>query len=195
MKIKKLMQSKIDESIADVFRLYEKFGSADYIGEPVSQIEHMSQAAQLAMAEGFDDEVILAAFFHDIGHICVMQNETNSMDGYGVKSHEKVGADFLRERGFPEKIAKLVENHVQAKRYLTFKYPEYFRSLSDASKKTLEFQGGKMNAEEAEAFEKDTFFEASVRLRKWDELAKEIDIALLDLEQLKSKARRILSGN
>jgi 2-amino-1-hydroxyethylphosphonate dioxygenase (glycine-forming) len=193
--IKKLMQSKIDESIADVFSLYEKFGNADYIGEPVSQIEHMSQAAQLAMAEGFDDEVILAAFFHDIGHICVMHNETNSMDGYGIKSHEKVGADFLRERGFPEKIAKLVENHVQAKRYLTFKYPEYFGSLSDASKKTLEFQGGKMNAEEAEAFEKDTLFEASIRLRNWDERAKEMDIALLDLEQLKSKARRVLSGN
>src|SRR5688572_8047509 len=189
------MQSEIEERIAQVFSLYEKFGNADYIGEPVSQIEHMSQAAQLAMAEGFDDEVILAAFFHDIGHICVMHNETNSMDGYGIKSHEKVGADFLRERGFPEKIAKLVENHVQAKRYLTFKYPEYFRSLSDASKKTLEFQGGKMNAEEAEAFEKDTFFEASVRLRKWDERAKEMDIALLDLEQLKSKARRVLSGN
>ena len=188
------MQSKIEERIAQVFSLYEKFGNADYIGEPVSQIEHMSQTAQLAMAEGFDDEVILAAFFHDMGHICVMQNETNSMDGYDVKSHEKIGADFLREKGFPEKIATLVENHVRAKRYLTFKYSEYYDSLSEASKKTLEFQGGKMNAEQAEAFEKDTLFEASIRLRKWDELAKEMDIALLDLEELKSKARRILSG-
>jgi predicted HD phosphohydrolase len=56
--------------IAEVFGLYERFGDSDYIGEPVSQVEHMSQAAQRAMAEGFDDEVVLAAFFHDIGHIC-----------------------------------------------------------------------------------------------------------------------------
>jgi 2-amino-1-hydroxyethylphosphonate dioxygenase (glycine-forming) len=154
----------------------------------------MSQAAQLAMQEGFDDEVILAAFFHDIGHICVMQNEASSMGGYGVKSHEKVGADFLRLKGFPERVAKLVENHVQAKRYLTFKYPEYFLSLSDASKKTLEFQGGVMEAVEAEAFEKDLLFETSIRMRKWDELAKEVDVALVDLEEMKSKARKILSN-
>ncbi|MDP2147097.1 MAG: phosphohydrolase, partial [Pseudomonas sp.] len=59
-----------EQVVAEVFGLYEQHGAADYIGEPVSQIEHMSQAAQLAMAEGFDDEVVLAAFFHDIGHIC-----------------------------------------------------------------------------------------------------------------------------
>lgn len=189
-----IMQPPITEILDEVFGLYEKFGNADYIGEPVSQIEHMSQAAQLAMDEGFDDEVILAAFFHDIGHICVKQNEANSMDGYGVKSHEKVGADFLRLKGFPERVAKLVENHVQAKRYLTFKYPEYFRSLSEASKKTLEFQGGVMEQEEAEAFEKDLLFETSIRMRKWDELAKEVDVALVDLEEMKSKARQILSS-
>ena len=187
------MQPVIQEILDEVFGLYEKFGNADYIGEPVSQIEHMSQAAQLAIQEGFDDEVILAAFFHDIGHICVMQNEANSMGGYGVKSHEKVGADFLRLKGFPERVAKLVENHVQAKRYLTFKYPAYFLSLSDASKKTLEFQGGVMEASEADAFEKDLLFETSIRMRKWDELAKEVDVALVNLEEMKSKARQILS--
>lgn len=51
-----------EQAIADVFGLYEQYGTADYIGEPVSQLEHMSQAAQLAMAEGVDDEVVLAAF-------------------------------------------------------------------------------------------------------------------------------------
>jgi phosphonate degradation associated HDIG domain protein len=187
------MESSVNEILNEVFSLYEKFGNADYIGEPVSQIEHMSQAAQFAMKEGFDDEVVLAAFFHDIGHICVMQNETNSMGGFGVMSHEKVGADYLRHKGFPERVAKLVENHVQAKRYLTFKNPDYYLSLSDASKKTLEFQGGVMSASEAETFEKDILFETSIRMRKWDELAKEKNVALLNLEEIKSKARMVLS--
>jgi phosphonate degradation associated HDIG domain protein len=187
------MMKDINKDLDEVFSLYEKFGNADYIGEPVSQLEHMSQAAELAMKEGYDDEVVLAAFFHDIGHICVMQNENNSMDGYGVKSHEKIGADFLRQKGFPERIAKLVENHVQAKRYLTHTFPEYYEALSDASKKTLEFQGGPMTATEAKSFENDLLFETSIRMRKWDELAKEIDVALLNLEEIKSKARLVLS--
>ena len=138
------MKNKVDQIIDEVFDLYELHGGEDYIGEPVSQLEHMSQSAQLAIEQGCDDEVVLAAFFHDIGHICVMQNASNSMDGYGIKRHEKVGADYLRSKGFPERIAKLVESHVQAKRFLTYKYPEYYNSLSDASKKTLEFQGGRM---------------------------------------------------
>ena len=189
------MESAIDKTLQEIFTLYEKFGDADYIGEPVSQIEHMSQAAQLAMKEGFDDEVVLAAFFHDIGHICVMQNEATSMGGYGVMSHEKIGADYLRAKGFPERVAQLVENHVRAKRYLTFKYPEYYNSLSEASKKTLEFQGGVMPADEAEVLEKDALFETSIRMRKWDELAKEVHVAVVNLDEMRLKVRGVLNGN
>jgi 2-amino-1-hydroxyethylphosphonate dioxygenase (glycine-forming) len=187
------MKDKVDQIIDEVFDLYELHGGEDYIGEPVSQLEHMSQSAQLALEQGYDDEVVLAAFFHDIGHICVMQNASNSMDGYGVKRHEKVGADYLRSKGFPERIARLVESHVQAKRFLTFKYPEYYNSLSDASKKTLEFQGGRMEQEEADSFEADSLFETSILMRKWDELAKEINVPIIDMNDLKDRARNVLT--
>jgi phosphonate degradation associated HDIG domain protein len=184
----------IEKTVEDIFELYEKHGSSDYIGEPVSQIEHMSQAAYLAIREGADDEVVLAAFFHDIGHICVADsNAGNSMDGYGVKSHEKIGADFLRERGFPERVVRLTESHVHAKRYLTFKYPYYYQALSEASKRTLEFQGGKMTAAEADAFEKDPLFELIILMRKWDEMAKEINVPLIDINDLKRRAVGVLS--
>lgn len=185
----------MEHVIEEVFGLYEKFGSADYIGEPVSQLEHMSQSAELAMKEGYDDEVILAAFFHDIGHICVLNGVHESMDGFGVKSHEKIGADFLRARGFGEKIAALVENHVQAKRYLTYRYPAYYKSLSEASKNTLLFQGGVMSATEADDFQRHPHFEISILLRKWDELAKEEGKHVIDLTILKEKARSVLSKN
>jgi phosphonate degradation associated HDIG domain protein len=187
------MTASIDQTISEVFSLYEKYGNADYIGEPVSQLEHMSQSAQLAIDEGCDDEVVLAAFFHDIGHICVMKSEENNMGGYGVKSHERIGADYLREKGFPERVAKLVENHVQAKRYLTYKYPSYYDGLSEASRRTLEFQGGVMNSEEAERFEKDVLFETSILMRKWDELAIEMNIPVIPLEVMKETARKVLS--
>lgn len=187
------MSSNTDQIVREVFELYEKHGDEDYIGEPVSQLEHMSQSAELAIKQGCDDEVVLAAFFHDIGHICVMQNASNSMDGYGVKSHEKIGADYLRKKGFPERVARLVESHVQAKRYLTFKYPDYYNGLSEASKKTLEFQGGRMSESEAMAFENDDIFETSILMRKWDELAKEMEIPVMDLNDLKERAKKVLA--
>ncbi|VVO08715.1 phosphonate degradation HD-domain oxygenase [Pseudomonas fluorescens] len=179
-----------EQAIADVFGLYEQYGTADYIGEPVSQLEHMSQAAQLAMAEGVDDEVVLAAFFHDIGHLCGQAGE--NMDGYGVVSHERLGADYLRRAGFSERMAKLVEYHVQAKRYLTFVQPDYYARLSEASRRTLAYQGGVMSAEEARAFEQDPLCAVSLRMRHWDEQAKSVNVPVLDVEVLKVKARGML---
>jgi phosphonate degradation associated HDIG domain protein len=182
------------EVIDEIFELYARFGQADYIGEPVSQIEHMSQSAQCAIAGGHDDEVVMAAFFHDIGHICVQLSIENNMGGYGVKSHEKIGADYLRAKGFPERVARLVENHVQAKRYLTYKVPPYYENLSEASKKTLAFQGGVMNQEEAMAFEQDPLFELSILMRKWDEEAKAPGVPLISMEVLKVKCRQVLAN-
>ena len=39
-----------EQIVDEVFSLYELHGDEDYIGEPVSQLEHMSQAAALAKA-------------------------------------------------------------------------------------------------------------------------------------------------
>ena len=181
-----------EQGVDEVFGLYERYGTADYIGESVSQIEHMSQTAQLAMAEGFDDEVVLAAFFHDIGHLCGQGGE--NMGGYGVVSHERLGADYLRRAGFSERLARLVEYHVQAKRYLTFSQPDYYARLSEASRRTLGYQGGVMTAEEARAFEQDPLYQVSLRLRHWDEQAKQMHVPVLDLSVLKAKARQLLAA-
>src|SRR3546814_10323744 len=53
----------------------------------------------------------------------------------------RLGGELLLQSGFPERMATLVAGHVTAKRYLTLKEPGYYDRLSDASKKTLEFQG------------------------------------------------------
>lgn len=172
----------------DIFMLYEKFGEADYIGEPVSQLEHMCQAAQLAEEEGYDDEVILAAFFHDIGHLAEFVMAVQQMDGVGVVDHEKIGADFLSEKGFSEKICKLVQSHVEAKRYLTHKFPDYYQKLSPASKITLSHQGGVMDEEEAMQFESDELHPLYIKLREWDDKAKEIHKPIPDLSKYKMMA-------
>lgn len=164
-----------------IVSLYEKYGNADYIGEPVSQLEHMCQSAQLAEKEGYSEEIILAAFFHDIGHLCEHMMPVAYMGAYGVLDHEKLGAEFLRVKGFSERICKLVASHVAAKRYLTYKFPDYYHQLSEASKRTLEFQGGMMSEEEANAFELDPDASLILALRKWDEAAKMENMALPNL--------------
>ena len=180
MKSEKSGQSE-KSVVEEVLTLYQRFGGQDYIGEPVSQVEHMCQCAGLAEAAGCDREVILAAFFHDIGHLLEHVMPAEQMDGFGVVDHEKLGAEYLRKKGFSDRIAKLVTSHVQAKRYLTFRHPEYFEQLSAASKRTLEFQGGVMNNEEAQAFENDELHPLYIQLRKWDEQAKLEHIPLPDL--------------
>ena len=39
----------------------------------------------------------------------------------GIKTHEKVGEEFLEGLGFPKCVTDFVRGHVQAKRYLVFK--------------------------------------------------------------------------
>ncbi|MFJ4346097.1 phosphonate degradation HD-domain oxygenase [Pseudomonas sp. NPDC089401] len=175
--------------IDSTFALYEQHGSDDYIGEAITQLEHMSQAAQLAMAEGYDDEVVLAAFFHDIGHLC---GGDASMGGYGVASHERIGAEYLRRCGFGERMARLVQYHVEAKRYLTLRQVGYYERLSEASRRTLGYQGGVMSEAEADAFEGDPLFAVSLRMRQWDEMAKEVGVPVVDLVVLKEKALALL---
>lgn len=181
-----------EEVVAEVFALYELHGDEDYIGEPVSQLEHMSQAAALAQQEGYDDEVILAAFFHDIGHLCA---SSESMDGMGNVDHEKLGAEYLIARGFSERLANLVNGHVIAKRYLTFKHPEYYEKLSPASRVTLNFQGGVMSATEAESFEKNPDADLIIRMRYWDDEAKLQNVPVLNMSHLKEIAIKHLRRN
>lgn len=176
----------------ELIGLYRQHGGEEYAGEAITQLEHMVQAAQLAEEQGYDEEVILAAFLHDIGHICVSMQGDNEMDGFGIKDHEEIGAAFLRSKGFSERLIRLVESHVNAKRYLTYSSPEYYNNLSEASKRTLEFQGGMMNSEEASAFEADPLFDLIIRMRRWDEAAKLEDVPVPDLSPYQEMIRRHL---
>jgi len=163
---------KAEQVAEEIIHLYELYGEAEYAGEKVSQLEHMVQAAQLAREQGFEDEVVLAAFLHDIGHIAENQSEFNTMGKYGIKDHEALGADFLSKRGFSGLLIRLVASHVIAKRWLTLREPGYYDKLSEASKKTLVYQGGPLTDAEADLLEKNPLFREIVQMRRWDEEAK-----------------------
>lgn len=158
-------------SISNILELLNNSQTLPYIGEDISQLSHALQCGELALKAKADDEVILAALLHDIGHLCA-DSKSPQMGTWGVDKHELIGAQFLRSLGFSDKIAKLVASHVEAKRYLTFKHPNYLSSLSKASLQTLNYQGGPMNSKQAEDFENDSLFKAKLQIRAWDDLAK-----------------------
>ena len=144
---------------------------SDYIGEPISQLEHALQAAHFGVQSGARNEVVLAALFHDIGHL--IASDAPQMEGLGVLEHERLGAEWLKALGFSETVTRLVHSHVQAKRYLCSRNPQYAARLSRASTGTLAWQGGPMDADEANAFEADPLFSEILAIRQWDEMAKD----------------------
>ena len=182
---------------ADAIRaVFHARGNEEYHGEPVSQWEHAVQSAELARQERPDDpEFILAAFLHDFGHICADPEVTGSMEGFGIVCHEQVGAETLRRFGFSKKITALVAGHVEAKRYLVTTDPVYFAGLSEASKYTLEKQGGLMSPHEREEFERDPLFSLHIQLRRIDERAKVSGHPITDLAWLEALVREHFLSN
>lgn len=176
-----MQKEKAIQYADEIIELYTKHGNSEYFGEQVTQLQHAFQSAQIARDQQCDEEMILAAFLHDIGHLCVIGHNVKVMENYGVMNHEKIGAAFLRNRKFSERLIELVQAHVSAKRYLTYKDEAYYSQLSDASKKTLEFQGGKMSKDEAYIFEGNPLFHEMIAMRKIDEQAKDEDLHPGDL--------------
>lgn len=173
-----------------IFDLFKAKGNADYIGENVSQQEHMIQSAVFAEKNKYCDEVIVAALLHDIGHLFT---DAEQMDKFGTKDHEYIGANYLEKLGFEKKVTELIRNHVRSKRYLVSTNINYYQALSDASRKTFEFQGGFMSSEELHDFENSPYFGNSLLVRKCDEAAKIENMELPSLESFTEKCLQFIS--
>lgn len=157
-------------SIPDIEALFARRGGEQYSGEPVTQLEHALQTAQLAELNGADDELVTAALLHDLGHLLNDQGESPSLQGID-DLHQYFALPFLRGV-FGERVLQAIQWHVDAKRYLCATRPEYWASLSDDSKRSLELQGGIFSTEEAQTFITRAHAREAVQLRLWDDLAK-----------------------
>ena len=166
--------------IQEIIGLLDSRAGASYLGEAVTQREHALQAAHLAVLDGADDALIVAALLHDIGYWI----------GCGDAPHEQAGGEWLGRHFVPE-VGEPVRLHVAAKRYLCTVDPTYADRLSRASVHSLQIQGGLMLTDELRSFESNRFHHHAVRLRLWDDRAKVAGAALKDPREYIPILRRV----
>lgn len=143
----------------------------NYIGENITQLEHaLSSAYEAEKDNPNDKELIIACLLHDIGHQLNGDDLYYLNENLGKINHEKIGSEYLNKLGFSERICSMVENHVNAKRYICSTNRNY--KLSSASSKTLCLQGGLMSENELKQFENHIYFNDFIKLRKYDDLGK-----------------------
>tara|TARA_B100000029_G_C17003038_1_gene751913 strand:- start:18 stop:554 length:537 start_codon:yes stop_codon:yes gene_type:complete len=154
-----------------------------YIGEKVTMTEHMIQTAMLAEKNNSSSSLICASLLHDYGHF-ILENPDDLVKKEKDGKHEELGYKFLKKY-FINDVVEPIKYHVKAKKYLA-RDKKYYDCLSEASKKSLKFQGGIMTDEEAKEFENVKFFESSIKLRKFDEVAKKEGLKIKSINEYKN---------
>ncbi|WP_027801641.1 phosphonate degradation HD-domain oxygenase [Paraburkholderia dilworthii] len=177
-------------SVSDIRSLFEQYGDIAYSGEPVTQLEHALQSGALAEEVGADDELVAAAFLHDLGHLLNLQGATPTERGID-DLHQYFALPFLRAV-LPDAVLEPIRLHVDAKRCLCAIDDAYFDQLSADSVRSLELQGGIFSRDEAEAFLQKPYAEDALRLRKWDDRAKEENRATPGLDHYLDVVERVM---
>ncbi|MGJ3261470.1 MAG: HD domain-containing protein [Rhodospirillales bacterium] len=165
-------------TVDSIFEALETAGTVQYGTEPITELEHALQIADIADEMSGDEELVLAALLHDIGRVAVRQDEISDTlvpdhmgKTGGGKGHDEAGADLLKDY-FSDRILSGIRMHVAAKRYLCTVEPKYRDRISGGSETTLRMQGGLMSDAELEEFRATPYSEDAVQIRRWDDMAK-----------------------
>ena len=146
-------------------------GQQTLVGEPPARIsvcEHALQTAQLAEWDGADEPLVAAALLHDIGRLLPTPPGSDRSDDV----HELRAVAWLAE-SFPAAVIEPIRLHVQAKRYLASGKPAYLARMSVSARAQLEQHGGPMTAFERSLFEELPHATDAIRIRHWDDVARE----------------------
>ena len=173
------MPGRIVDKIINNYQTNKNF----YMGEKVTISDHMIQTAMLAEKNHSSKSLICACLLHDYGHFVIEDPDLlvlKSLDG----KHEDVGFNFLKNYFKPE-VIEPIKLHVQAKRYLC-RNKLYCNLLSEASKISLELQGGIMNDEEVKKFTSLKFHKEAIMLRKYDDNGKIPNVKIKKIDDYQS---------
>jgi phosphonate degradation associated HDIG domain protein len=169
-----------DPRLAEIAAIIAGKGQSRYGLSDVNQLRHALQTAWLAERNGGGPALIAAGLLHDIGHMVHDLGENPAENGVDDR-HEELGRQWLEPRFGPD-VTEPVRLHVAAKRFLCATEPDYVGKLSEDSVLSLSLQGGPMSAEEVAAFVAIPRHADAVRLRRFDEQAKDPGLVTPPLE-------------
>ncbi len=185
--------SYIERTLLEVFENYTLRGHI-LCEEGLTSAHHMARCGAMAQAAGYDEEVVLAAFFHAIDRLldpdeCEEAGAFEETGGeYDEVTAEHLGASYLRNHGFSERIAGLVEGQVAARRYMAYR-----DALCSPARATA--GGGSikpMTPAEVTEFEERLDFLICLKLREWAEAARRPTLNPVSPMRYKEIARRHL---
>ena len=178
-------------NVTQVLDLLERRGQSQYGMEAVSQLAHALQCAHLAEQAGETPETVVAALLHDLGHLLAAERDgQKDHNSEQDDLHQFIALPFLRGL-FSDAVLDPIRMHVDAKRYLCWAEASYWASLSDASKDSLVKQGGIFSQAQAEAFIVQPFAPEAVRLRRYDDLAKDPAKTVPDLSHYADQLQQV----
>ena len=174
----------------DIVAVFARRGHTAYEGEGITQLQHAWQCGLLARQAGAAPPLQLAAWLHDLGHL--MSDLEGSPTLRGINdAHEHRAAKALAVE-FGPAVAGPVALHVLAKRCLVTVRPNYRDELSPDSIRSLELQGGAMRVDEVEAFLELPSGHDALRLRVWDDRAKDPALHFASVEHALAEMRAVM---
>lgn len=165
-----------DDTFQIFAKAYEDHGGDRYmINEEIIQRSHVLQTAYIASTLGAPEEIVIGLLVHDIGQIICPESLGNVEKLH--EKHDEYGAEWLKDKGFPEKVVNLVRYHTLAKVIFCEEIPQYYEHLSQASKDSYFIQKEKYNSSQeyrslVAAFKKDPCESEYKAARLCDEMAK-----------------------
>lgn len=147
--------------------------------EAVDELDHALQAGWQALCASCDDEVILAAALHDVGHSPLVES---------TGCHDVDARTWLTPR-FGERVGWLAGSHVAAKKWLVATEPGYGEGLSPTS---LALQGGASDV--GPEWTTHRWWGDAIALRRCDAAAKTPGAAALTIDDVVAVARRVVDA-
>lgn len=159
----------------EIERLLAEPTARDRPGEPLTLKTHLLHTAWLATQEGAGAPLVVACLLHDVGHMMAADRDGSGLD------HAEIGSRWLARFYGPD-VTEPVRLHVAAKRYLCAKDPSYTARLAPASQRSLIDQGGPLRGWHIEAYAARPFAIDAMRLRRWDDRARNSAVVVPGLE-------------
>jgi predicted HD phosphohydrolase len=147
----------------------------------VDELDHALQSAARAMADGADDELVLASALHDVARSPLVGAADDPC-------HDRVAQAWLTPR-YGARVGWLAGAHVAAKRYLAATEPGYADALSAVSVATLRLQGGAGSDSE---YVRHPWWPDAIRLRRYDDAAKNPHATSATISDVLTVAERVV---